>query len=152
MFIEDLVRNINHKLADEMLSQTSLLMFMDSVVDDINARLNSTFPTFSEVIKANDGISNPDYQAFPDKYQRSVVIVGTASKYYETDEEGNQSAQSFAQDYQQQLFYMLRDYSFNVPPEYRAKDQGFIALSDEEMKAPGLKVTNLPFDTDWTFR
>lgn len=147
MHIANLVNLINHKLADELLSQTQLLMHMDSVVDDINAKLNTIFPTFSEVI-AKEGVNNPDYQAIPDKYLRSVVVVGAAHKYYEVDEEGNASAQMFAQDYQQQLFYMLRDYSLSIPTEYRAEVvQGAIELDNEKLGTPGLTLgSNLPFD------
>ena len=147
MHIANLVKLINHKLADELLSQTQLLMHMDSVIDDINAKLNTIFPTFSEVI-AKEGVSNPDYQAIPDKYLRSVVVVGAAHKPYEVDEEGNASAQMFAQDYQQQLFYMLRDYSLSIPTEYRAEVvQGAIELNDEKLGTPGLTLgSNLPFD------
>ena len=152
MHIQVLVNLINHKLADELLSQTQLLMHMASVIDDINAQLNSTFPTFSEVIQ-KEGVNNPDYQYIPDKYLRSVVVVGAATKYYEIDEEGNITAQLFAQDYRQQLFYMLRDFSMSIPEEYRAKDQGIIGLSDEDMNTPGLRLSsNSPFDSDGTLR
>lgn len=152
MYIANLVQLVNRKLANELLSETELLIYMDSTIDDINANLNTTFPTFSEVI-AQAGVNNPDYQAIPNRYLRSVVIVGTAVKYYEADEEGNQSAISFVQDYRQQLFYMLRDYSFNVPAEYRAENQGFVNLSDEKMNTPGLQLaSNNPFDTDGTVR
>ena len=152
MHIQVLVNLINHKLADELLSQTQLLMHMDSVIDDINAQLNSTFPTFSEVIQ-KEGVNNPDYQYIPDKYLRSVVVVGAATKYYEIDEEGNATAQLFAQDYRQRLFYMLRDFSMSIPEEYRAKDQGIIGLGDEDMRTPGLRLSsNSPFDSDGTLR
>ena len=152
MHIANIVTLVNRKLANELLSQTELLMHMDSVIDDINSQLNSTFPTFSEVI-VEEGVNNPDYQAIPDKYLRSVVVVGSAVKYYEADEEGNQSALSFAQDYKQQLFYMLRDFSFSIPYEYRAVTQGFINISNEDMSTPGLVLpTNIPFDSDGTLR
>ena len=91
MHIANIVTLVNRKLANELLSQTELLMHMDSVIDDINSQLNSTFPTFTEVI-AEEGVNDPDYQFIPDKYLRSVVVVGAAVKYYEADEEGNQSA------------------------------------------------------------
>lgn len=152
MHIANIVTLVNRKLANELLSQTELLMHMDSVIDDINSQLNSTFPTFSEVI-VEEGVNNPDYQAIPDKYLRSVVVVGSAVKYYEADEEGNQSALSFAQDYRQQLFYMLRDFSFSIPYKYRAVTQGFINISNEDMSTPGLVLpTNIPFDSDGTLR
>ncbi len=153
MYIEDIIKLINHKLANELLSQTELLMHMDSVIDDINAELNAVFPTFTEVITLNQGINNPDYQAIPDKYIRSVVVLGAAKKYYEVDEEGNLSATVFATDYKQQLFLMVRDYSFSIPEQYRAKDQGFIALSETQLGAPGLTIGNSSvFDVGGEFR
>jgi len=152
MHIANIVTLVNRKLANELLSQTELLIHMDSVIDDINAQLNSMFPTFSEVI-AEEQVTNPDYQAIPDKYLRSVVVVGAAVKYYEADEEGNQSAISFVQDYKQQLFYMLRDFSFSIPEEYRAENQGFLALNDYQLNQPGLQLaSNNPFDSDGTMR
>lgn len=152
MRIANIVALVNRKLANELLSQTELLMYMDSVIDDINAQLNSTFPTFSEVI-AEEGVNDPDYQYIPDKYLRSVVVVGAAVKYYEADEEGNPSATAYVQDYKQQLFYMLRDFSFSIPEEYRAENQGFIPLSDSKLNSPGLRLgSNVPFDVDGTVR
>lgn len=148
MKISNLVNLINKKLADELCSQNQLLIHMDSVIDDINAKLNSTFPTFTEVIAYNNGVNDPDYQAIPDKYLRSVVVVGAANKYYEVDEEGNNTAPLFAQDYQQQLFYMLRDYSMCVPIQYRATEpQGMLPLGEDTLNFPGLSIgSNLPFD------
>lgn len=152
MHIANIVTLVNRKLANELLSQTELLIYMDSVIDDINSQLNSTFPTFTEVI-TEEGINDPDYQYIPDKYLRSVVVVGAAVKYYEADEEGNPSATSYVQDYRQQLFYMLRDFSFSIPQEYRAENQGFIQLGDSKLNAPGLKLgSNVPFDVDGTLR
>lgn len=139
MQISILVSLINHKLADELLSQTQLLMHMDSVIDDINAQLNTVFPTFSEVI-AEEGVNDPEYTHIPDKYLRSVVVVGAANKYYEVDEEGNQTAPLFAQDYRQNLFYMLRDYSMSIPERYQAEEQGVLDMSDTDLGAPGIRI------------
>jgi hypothetical protein len=148
MKIQNLIELINHKLADELLSPTQLINHMDSVIDDINTQLNSTFPTFTEAMLAQGGLlANVDYTAIPDKYLRSVVVVGAATKYYEIDEEGNPTAQTFAQDYRQQLFYMLRDYSFSIPEEYRASNtQGVLSLNNADLNTPGLSLdTNLIF-------
>jgi len=98
------------------------------------------------------GASNIEYTAIPDKYQRSVVIVGAAIKIYEADEEGNQSAQMFRQEYDDALFYMLRDFSFKIPKCYREDDQGFVALSDEDIESPGMRVPNDPFLKETGFR
>ena len=142
MKVYDVMQLINKKLANELMSQTELISYADSVIDDINAQLNSIFPTFSEVVK-EAGVNNPDYDFFPDKYIRSVVVLGAAYKYYEVDEEGNPAAESFKLEYNQQLFYMLRDYSFSIPKEYRADNQGFIELSDKDLGTPGLRLGNL---------
>ena len=146
MKFEYLIQLISHKLADELLSPTQLLKHMDSVIDDINTQLNSAFHTFTEEMQRQGTIAL-DYTAIPDKYLRSVVVVGAATKYYEIDEEGNPAAQSFAQDYNQQLFYMLRDYSFSVPEQYRVKTvQGVIGLDNEKLNNPGLSLdSNLIF-------
>lgn len=126
MLVSKIVALINKHLADELLTPTELLGYMDRVIDDINTRLNSTFPTFTEVIESAGGVSDPEYNYFPDKYIRSVVIVGTAFKFYVTDEEGNQTALQYQADYTQNLFYMERDYSFSVPVEFQATEQGFV--------------------------
>lgn len=127
---------ISKHLADELVSESEMLSYMDRVVDDINARLNTVFPTFTEFKeqqfdyeRAEDStLLDLDYTAIPDKYIRTVVIPGAAFKYYTTDEEGNYAAPKYEEDYRQGLFYMERDYSFSVPQEYRAEDQGFVDM------------------------
>lgn len=208
MYISELVKRINQKLADETKTQTELIPYMDSVIDDINARLNSKFPTYTEYIRAflyyngpppepdpeepceppfynpippqpirpncpicpRPPVSKPNYQVpvnpdsihqgqyhpnamdldynlIPDKYQRSVVIVGTAVKIYESDEEGNESATMYKYDYEQQLFYMIRDFSFCIPEQFQEDGQGFVGLSDHDIQSPGLIVPAMPFIT-----
>lgn len=126
---------ISKQLADEIVSESEMLSYMDRVIDDINARLNTVFPTFTEFKEANSNVTNNllDYNVIPDKYIRTVVIPGTAYKYYTTDEEGGYAAPKYADDYETGLFYMLRDYSFSVPAEYRADDQGFVSLDVDEV-------------------
>lgn len=127
---------ISKHLADEIVSESEMLSYMDRVVDDINARLNTTFPTFTEFKaaqfdyeRADDStLVDLDYTAIPDKYIRSVIIPGAAFKYYTTDEEGGYSSPKYEEDYKQNLFYMERDYSFRVPQEYRADEQGFVEM------------------------
>ena len=129
---------ISKQLGDELVSEGEMLSYMDRVIDDINARLNTVFPTFTEFkeqqfdFERSDGSVNIaadlDYTAIPDKYIRTVVIPGAAYKYYTTDEEGGFAAPRYEEDYKQGLFYMERDYSFRVPQEYRADEQGFINI------------------------
>lgn len=121
---------ISKHLADELVSESEMLDYMDRVVDDINTRLNATFPTFTEFKELNKDIDPIllDYTPIPDKYIRSVVIPGAAFKYYTTDEEGNYAAPKYAEEYELGLFYMVRDFSFSIPAEYQADEQGYINI------------------------
>lgn len=127
MLITNIVDGINELLAGEQLTYSQLLIYMDSVIDDINNELDSCFPSFTEFEENKDNYENyPNYNFFPDKYIRSCVMKGAAYKFYVTDEEGIATAQQYAQDYQTALFYMLRDYVNKVPCQYRAAGQGYI--------------------------
>lgn len=133
MRVSQIVKLINQTLADELCSLPELLNYMDRVVDDVNSRLNAKFPTVSEVIAMAGSTTDPDYNVFPDKYIRSVLVTGAAYKYYVTDEEGNNTAQQYGVEYNQNLFYMERDYSFSIPEIYREDHQGFISNSDADV-------------------
>ena len=137
-----LVSLISKHLADEIVSEGEMLSYMDRVIDDINNKLNATFPTFTEYREANLETSRDalDYQAFPDKYLRSVVVPGTAFKYYTTDEEGMYAAPKYEEEYKEGLFHMLRDYSLSVPEEYRADCQGYVNIAGSD---PGLEVPRI---------
>lgn len=121
---------ISKQLGDELVSEGEMLSYMDRVIDDINAQLNSTFPTFTEWKEANADIDGMylDYTAIPDKYIRTVIIPGAAFKYYTTDEEGSYAAPKYEEDYKQGMFYMIRDYSFQIPAEYQADNQGYVDM------------------------
>ena len=133
MRVGQIVNLINKHLADEFCSVAELTNYMDRVIDDINTRLNSKFPTISDVMAEAGGTTDPDYNVFPDKYIRSVLVVGAAYKYYVTDEEGNATAQQYGAEYNQNLFYMERDYSFSIPEIYRESEQGFVNNPDSEV-------------------
>lgn len=136
-----IVNLISKHLADELVSESEMLSYMDRVIDDINARLNTVFPTFTEFKEQQFDYERSenveplqlDYTAIPDKYIRTVVIPGAALKYYSTDEEGGYAAPKYEEDYRQGLFYMERDYSFSIPEEYRADEQGYL---DIQMDTP----------------
>ncbi len=125
MQLNDLVNLTNKHLAGEQFIYSELRNFFDSVVDEINHRLNSTFPSFSEFTQANYP-QHPNYNFFPDKYIRSVVSVGAAFHFYIEDEEGAEGAVKYEEQYQKNLFYMERDYSVKVPEEFQADDQGHL--------------------------
>ena len=128
-----LVGLISKHLADEIVSESEMLSYMDRVIDDINTRLNSTFPTFTEYKEYNqDGIEDLDYTPIPDKYLRSVVVPGAAYKYYTTDEEGSYAAPKYEEEYRTALFYMERDFSFSIPQCYRADEQGYVEVEGSD--------------------
>lgn len=114
MQIKNILPYINDKLAGEQLTFNDLKRFMDHTIDDINARLHTKYPVFSEFSY------DVDYNYFPDRYLRSAVASGTAWYYYVADEEGNPSAQQHSQDYSRYLFEMQRDMLYNIPEEYKA--------------------------------
>jgi hypothetical protein len=132
-----IVSLISKKLADEIVSESEMLSYMDSVIDDINTELNASFPTFTEYKEQNTGISGTllDYTVIPDKYIRTVVIPGAAFKFYTTDEEGGYSAPKYEEEYKHGLFYMLRDFSLQIPEEYQASNQGYITIAESENPA-----------------
>jgi hypothetical protein len=133
MRFSNIIERINKKLAGEMLEYNELDMFLDEVVDDINSRLNSCYPAFSEIdaIHYPDHMilhTNPDgttttidkeYDFFPERYIRSVVVVGAAYKFYLNDEEGMDTAQAYGFEYKNALFEMQRDFIEYVPERWR---------------------------------
>lgn len=123
--INKIVQRINSLLAGETLTFDQLKPHLDSVIDDINSRLNSTFPSFSEFQEDEYG-GTYNYDFFPEKYVRSVIAVGAAFYFYTTDEEGIESAVEYGRQYAQNLFYMERDYLDQVPEEYQAGDVGSV--------------------------
>ena len=135
-----LVGLISKHLADEIVSEGEMLSYMDRVIDDINTRLNTVFPTFTEFKEENNNLTAEllDYIAIPDKYLRSVVVPGAAYKYYTTDEEGSYAAPKYEEEYRTALFYMERDFSFRIPEQYRADEQGYVEIdgSDSGLVVP----------------
>lgn len=129
MKITAIVRDINAKLAGEMLSFYELAVHLDSAVDEINAKLNTKFPTFTEVVE--EGII--EYTAIPDKYIRTVVIPCAAFKYFITDEEGSPVAPKYEEDFFKGLFYMERDFIALIPEEFlETFEQGSIEFENQE--------------------
>jgi hypothetical protein len=120
MLISNIVNGVNTKLAGETMTFNQLKLFLSETIDDINRELCATYPSFDD-LKESD-----NYNYFPDKYIRSVVITGAAYKFYETDEEGIVTATQYHYDYLDNLFYMKRDYSCSVPPEYQDTERGYV--------------------------
>lgn len=132
----------NQKLAGELFEYSEIVSFFDLVIDEINADLSTKYPALTEFTPAlypgykaelyttvdeagniviNDAVRTAVYQNydfFPDKYIRSVVIPGAAYKWFSVDEEGASTAPLFQAEYEKARFEMLRDYIDEVPYEY----------------------------------
>lgn len=117
-------------------------IFLDEVIDDINDALNSKFPAFSDLGRDVSHRATAEYNYFPDKYIRSVVCKGVASKFYTMDEEGSPTAEQYAREYAAALFYMTRDYIELVPEEYRSDSTGSVIFDEK------YRVGELPFSFD----
>ncbi len=137
MDLNTVVKKVNTLLAGERLTFSGMADHLDRTIDDINARLNSTFPAFSDVVA--EGKAEYDY--FPDRYIRSVVCVGAAWYYYTSDEEGISTAPQYYQDYERGLFHMVRDYFNQVPLEYQDNSDGALPIMfNEEDGERGISV------------
>lgn len=132
MEIAKICKLVNQSLAGEMLRQDELMLYMDKVIDDINSQLNSNYPTFSEYT-SEFFPDYPNYNVFPEKYIRSVVVPGAAYNFYKVDEEGNNTAPLFRQEYQTNLFYMVRDMMESVPPRFQGRCQGYVESDSETL-------------------
>ena len=131
MEITTIVKFVNKKLAGEILIYSELEVYLDSVIDEINAKLNSCFPVFSEFNNTDHIAVYPNYNFFPEKYIRTVVIPGTAAKFYIQDAEGMATAPQFDIEYLTGLFLMERDYLSQVPELFQVTEtQGVLGISE----------------------
>lgn len=128
MKIKDIVKLTNTYLAGEQLVYQKLVPFYDAVIDDINNRLSTTFPSFSSLnitqLDADDAI----YDYFPDQYVRNVVALGAAHKFYVMDEEGVTYDSTYEQEYERNLFYMTRDHIDRVPEIFQSDTTGGVLI------------------------
>ena len=136
MKVKDIVKLTNTYLAGEQLVYQKLVPFYDAVIDDINSRLNSTYPAFSTLGFTHLDSEDATYDYFPDRYVRSVVALGAAHKFYEMDEEGVVYDVSYEQDYERNLFYMTRDYIDQVPDMFQSDSKGSVNIHlDDDVEA-----------------
>ena len=126
MLINQIVNLINQKLAGETLAYNSLKGFLDDTIVDINTQLNACYPLISTVVDLTPEGTEAKYDLFPDSYIVSVVVIGSANKFYTTDEEGVNAAMQYSQEYRMNLYYMLRDYAAQVPTLYQASNRGYV--------------------------
>lgn len=196
MEIKKIVDYVNRTfIASDYLREPDIYYYMDLVIDDINERLNSKFPTFTDwkdfcaewnsffardvnpdgttVPSKSDTLGpaknpfdhkhphpvlgyahlpielvetpiprplplrdNTKYDAFPDKYLRTVVALGVAVKFYSRDEEGDQVALDYQNRYLDALFKMTRDYHNQVPWYFQDHTGGYIDFTYIEEMGP----------------
>ena len=144
MTLDNIVARINEELAGELLTYNKLKTFLDQTVDDINNNLDAAFPSFTDFTYENYPDRYPDYNFFPEKYIRSVLIKGAAYKFYVMDEEGIPTAQQYQYNYNDNLFIMTRDYLEDVPEEFQADHLASVqGLSDVAWKDPWIGDSSL---------
>ena len=148
MEINKIIDYVNRSfIASDRLRAPDIYYYMDLVIDDINERLQATYPNFTEwndfVNKWNDHVTDPNfvkvntvYDVIPDKYIRSVIALGTAVKFYTRDEEGEQVALDYQNRYEAALFKMVRDYHNQVPLIFQNNEGGFIDFSYNREEGP----------------
>lgn len=141
MRIQTIVKNVNHTLANETLRFQDIEHLLDRVLDDINGELESTYPSFSSFVDDLETPLDANYNFFPEKYIRSVVIIGVAYYYYQEDEEGESAAGSFNQSYRSAMWKFKRDFTMKVPVEYQSDQEGFVTMADDMFGGIGIDIT-----------
>lgn len=136
MKVRDIVKLTNTYLTGEQLVYQKLIPFYDAVIDEINSRLNSTYPSFSSLEFTSLDGDDAVYDYFPDKYIRSVVALGAAHKFYEMDEEGMVYDTAYEQDYERNLFYMTRDHIDHVPQIFQSDSTGGVLVHIDDDVLP----------------
>lgn len=140
MLIDTIVNNVNVLLAGELLDYIDLEPHLDKAIDDINAQMNTRYPTFSELRAANHGAPVTQYTCFPDRYIRTCLITGAAYYYYLADEEGINTAPAYKEEYYKGLFMMLRDY-VEYDKHYKAHDDvGSLRMCPDIGYAGGVEI------------
>lgn len=146
MLLTKLIDTVNRTyITSDYLRAPDIYYYMDRVIDDINTNLQARYPVISEwdefVEKWNEKFPDhpkdrTNYDAIPDRYLRSVVALGTALYYYNSDEEGEQIAVDYLQRYNQNMFFMVRDFHNQVPWFYQNDEGGYIDFSYNRERGP----------------
>jgi hypothetical protein len=131
--------------------------YTQSVIDDINDRLQANFPLLSEwpdfvaaYNAANPTLTQLDpqvYTAFPARYLRKVLGTGAALNFMTNDEEGESVAEKYYLQYETALATMVRDYHALVPIEFQNNTGGFVTNSynsaeDVDASIEGIVISN----------
>ena len=136
MLITHIQKLFNNALAGETLSIKEMTPHLDAAIDSINDKLNTRYPVFSELDLT---VENAEYNYFPDKYIRTVVIPGAAWHYYVMDEEGLQTAPQYQLDFENGKFIMQRDMLYNIPEEFQADAEAGSIIGNIDNNALGFR-------------
>jgi len=142
----ELISTTNRLLAGEIFPLSEMQIHFDSVIDEINEKLDSKYPTITEHKNAEATKDLDYYDLFPDRYLRTVVAKGAAYKFYVMDEEAIDTAQKYGYEYRDALFRMERDYINDIPEIYQANSRASLDI-DEYSRSYS---TPFPFDI-WRF-
>lgn len=129
MLLSQVQKLFNEALAGETLSYKEMLPHLDAAIDEINTKLNTIYPVFSEVPYDT---SESEYNFFPDKYIRMAVIPGAAWHFYVMDEEGLQTAPQYQANFENGKFIMQRDMLYKIPEEFQDDDNNGFIVGDPE--------------------
>ena len=130
----------NNYIISENLRSVELMGYMDIVIDDINDRLQASFPVLSEwkdYVTTYNTEHHLDldyipldvdvYTAIPARYLRSIVAIGAALNFFTNDEEGEQVSNKYYIQYERNMFNMIRDFHDLVPTEFKVTNGGYIS-------------------------
>lgn len=125
MVLLELKKSLNSLLAGEMLTMEMMKQHLNYAIDEVNTVMDTCFPAITSTELTDE------YTAIPDKYIRSVILPGAAHHYYMVDDEGTTPEQDFLRQFEINKFYMLRDYSAQVPLEYQNSDLNIGSVPSE---------------------
>ena len=140
---KNIVNGVNKYLADEMLRYEDIEIFLDRTIDDINQAMNAKYPSFSEFMNSGHSDVDGSYEFFPDRYIRSVVIIGAAYYFYQADEEGESVSSSFRNMYEKNLYLMTRDWLMMVPDEFIDDKAGYVKFNWSLNNELGIDIRDL---------
>jgi hypothetical protein len=132
----ELVARVNALVWEGLYIYEDIAADFDEAIDEINAELNSTFPSFSEVMTLNDStysriVDTVVTPYFPNKYMTNFVVNFVVAAVFRREAEfGNEYYTAVAQA-DKWLGNMFRDHFSKVPTEFQDTESGMIEMNPE---------------------
>lgn len=124
----EIVIRVNKLIKDGLYTYNDMKIPLDDAIDRINQDLNAKYPEITSVL--SDVADTADYNLFPEKYIRAVVIPYVVGYLLRSDEEEyREPYQAAMLDYEQGASIMFRDFFNLVPEEYQETSGGYIAIN-----------------------